>query len=295
MQRRWPYPPEDRTLHCIGDLHTGATTQQRFDIVADDLARPSMPSLATHLQLGDFTNDGTTAQDQSAIAYMNAIGGDWYAVVGNHDVASSRTAQEAALAWGMPGKDYVVDLGYAVVIALGFDAINNNGMIFRTTTMDWLNTQLLAHSGQPCLLAAHPPLHETVGVGDDNTVDYLSTDPFFFAVDESAYTGTSYDDGDIRAVIADNPNAKAWLSGHTHSPLSASRLVMSETIGGHTVAHVNTSAIYYTGRTVQWTDRLATAYLTVNDDSIEVRYRDHGAHQWVGSSKERRQVWTIPL
>ena len=289
MSRKWPIPTDtDRTLHCIGDIHIGGLSQLRKDILLDDLTRPAVPAVSNHLQLGDMTNDATTDQDAEAVAFLNAIGGDWHAVVGNHDIWSNvRTSEQAATAWGMPAANYTVDLGYAVLICLSPTTLGANQADMPLDT-EYLNAQLVANSDRPCLIAAHGSLYDTVSPEGTNADYWTSKDPGFFV----------YNDADVRAVLADNPNSKVWLSGHTHSPLASTDIVKREQVaaGAHYLAHVNTSSIIYTRKNVvEWNASIATSYVTFLDNTVEVRFRDHGRHQWVGSGSELVKAWSVEI
>lgn len=289
MSDLWLPPPEANTLHCIGDLHEGApsmTLKRKLAVLYDLNNHPRMPGAMDHLQLGDFANTAHPDEYRLGKEWMNQLQGPWHGVVGNHDMwgqpnkFDTRSAELAAADIGMPAASYTFDLGYAVLIVLGPITLSTH-MSF---DLEWLNTQLVANTGRTCLIAAHPPLYGTVGAGSPDT-EVRSTDEGFFA----------YVDSEIRAVLADNPNAKAWISGHTHSQINDRDFVKRENVGGRTLAAISTSCNAFSGRTSEWFDRLSTVYVTVEDDRIEVRFRDHGAHQWMGGSHDRRRIWTVPF
>lgn len=300
MPRKWPAPlRSDNTLHCIGDTHFGARApeipqfdRRRQQIVERDLAKLAVP--AYRLQLGDLTDNAYATDDATGVAWMQSLGGTPLYTVGNHDMYGGRTAAAAAAAWGAPGKDYVQDLGYAKLIVLGPDELhpgNSTGVRYSTTALNFLDAALTAAGSTPCLIAAHAPLRNTVGFGA-GTDQYRSTDQYFYAADDASY---SVDTG-IRAVLAAHNNAKAWISGHTHSPVTSPRIVYGETIGSHTLVHVNTSCLAYTGKVkTDWFSRLVTFYLTVADNRITVRFRDHGAGQWVGGGPDANRNWAVTL
>ena len=293
MSRKWPIPTDtDRTLHCVGDVHIGGLEQRRQDLLLADLLRPSVPSLAHHLQLGDMVNTPGAAEDAAAVAFMDQIaaraGGDWHTVIGNHDIwSNARTSDQAAAAYGMPAGNYTVDLGYAVLVCLAPTTLGANQADMPLDTA-WLNSALLANSDRPCMIAAHAPLHETVSPEGTNADYWTSMDGGFYV----------YNDTEVRTVLADNPNSKVWLSGHTHSPLASTDVVKRERVapGAHYLAHVNTSSIIYTRKNVvEWTASLATAYVTFLDTKVEVRFRDHGRAQWVGSGQDLVRAWSIDI
>lgn len=299
MTRTWPVPPAERTLHLVGDTHIGNMKQSRKDKVLTDISHRLLPQGVPRLQLGDFTANGWVEQDAEATSWMNALGGDWYAVVGNHDIDGAvRSPDQVAQAWGLPGKNYTVDLGYAVLIVVGPEPLGADGltMVLSPSTLAWLDTQLATHAPRPCLTACHAPLYETVGRGDSTASNYISTTAGFYVVGGTYANRDTTRDTDVRAVLAAHANAKAWLSGHTHSPLGATDLGSGITLGGKTVAQVNALALWYVGKSngLGYGDPLVTAYMTVLEDRIEVRYRDHGAGVWVARPGVGR-VTTIPL
>ena len=67
----------------------------------------------------------------------------------------------------------------------------------------------LAQGPDDCWIACHWPLFHTV-MGDPR-IHFTSAMEGFHAKP----------DRDIRAILARHPNARLWVSGHTHSPLSA--------------------------------------------------------------------------
>ena len=88
-------------------------------------------------------------------------------------------------------------------------------------------------------------------------------------------------DAQIRALLARNPNAKAWISGHTHSPLEAPGLITRAKLpGGRTIVSMNLSAIAGVGKVREQQDPICSLYLTHLPGKIEIRFRDHGARKW---------------
>lgn len=285
MPREWPIPDASRTIHLIGDLHVGEMTQQRLDIVSAGLLSPFVPAQPVcHLQLGDTTQDATAEQDATVQAWLDTLDAPWYTLCGNHDLknyatnVTTRTGDEWAAAYGYADQNYIVDLGICTLIVVGPDNLTGgSGQINLTqTTLDWLDTTL-AGTDDRCLIACHAPLYTTV-----LTSDYVGG---FASTQEAFYV---HDDTDIRAVLAEHDNALAWLSGHTHSALDATDLVKRETVGERTIATINGSALVWNGaNSADFGDPLITMYLTLLDDRLEVRFRDHGAGVWTGPNGQR--------
>jgi hypothetical protein len=80
-------------------------------------------------------------------------------------------------------------------------------------------------------VACHWPIYRTV-LGDPAKLYTSETRGFHAQPDEA-----------IRSVLAKHKNAKAWLSGHTHSPLEAPGLVTRAKLpGGRSILTVNLGA-----------------------------------------------------
>jgi len=274
VSRSHPLPPRANTLHVVGD--TQAISSARAAMVSADFTRPTVPDVPYRVQVGDLIGGtGEPSLFPAAIALLDSMGtGQWWACVGNHDYDyqdGSPGPADAAASMGMPGLNFTVDLGYAMLIVsyVRVGVSLNDPNPYDPT---WLDEQLTEHAGRTCLIAAHGPLEHPDEGG-----------PHVPEADE------------IMAVLAEHDNAKAWLHGHTHTVIDHPRLVMPLDVGGRTIAHINGSATYYTDPDVDWTDRLCTTWLTVEPDWLEVRFRDHGAHQWIGGGPSGSRVWTYPL
>ena len=270
MPRAWPIPPAANTLHVVGD--TQAVSEGRQAIVLDDMARLTIPDVPYRVQVGDLVGGrGEPVRFPDAIDLLDSMGsGQWWACVGNHDydhVDQDPSPADAAASMGMPGLNFTVDLGYAVMILTYVRA----GTSVDPTPYDpaWLDEELARYPDRLCLIVAHAPLVNSAG-------------------------DKSPEGDEILAMLANHPQARAWLCGHTHWPIDHPELLLVLETGDHTIAQINASATYYTIPGFDWTDRLCTTWLTVYDDRLEVRFRDHGAHQWVDGPGHVR-VWSFPL
>jgi hypothetical protein len=258
-----------RTVHGIGDLHAGALSPARAGKVIQDviaLARPPGRPPALHLQIGDVTDNGTAAQDRHAKDWLGRLPGqNRYTILGNHDIwRDARTPAQWARAYGYPSQNFVIDdLSFVRILAVGPDRMPRGDVVLSQATLDWLDQELGRAPGD-CWIACHWPLYGTV-LGDRRKY-YTSEMPTFHAKPREP----------IRRILAGHPNAKAWLSGHTHSPLSARGLVARFRLpGGRWILAVNFSALVGVGKTREPTHPLRTLYLTHHPGHIEVRYRDH--------------------
>jgi hypothetical protein len=263
-------------------------TANRKRLWTADLHSPLLPDPVLHVQVGDFVDHGLSSEDVEAVGAFNRMfgAGNWIAAVGNHDLYGGRTVpDDAATAWGMPAANYVHDLDFARIVVIcpddGIEADQVAMVPFTAPRLEWLDAQL-SGTDLPCLIVCHWSLQDTVQADDNN---------------ESSTGGFSaQDNGDILAVLADNPTAKAWLSGHTHSQIHMPNLVKSVAVGGHQLAAVNASAPCYTGLAGNnLSSDMYTMYLTLTDGQVDVRFRNRGAGIWHVAGPDRRSRWTVTL
>jgi 3',5'-cyclic AMP phosphodiesterase CpdA len=262
-------PAWERTVHCIGDLHAGAITRVRMDAVRRDVERLRAPAL--HVQIGDVTEGGTQAQDELALAFLNALPGPWVAALGNHDILGNhRTAAAWARAYGQEGQNFSVDLDFARVILVGPDRTEPGRRAGRLSerTLAFLDRELEEAPGD-CWVACHYPLFRTV-MGDPRR-HYTSAMAAFHAKPDRR----------IRELLARHRSAKLWLSGHTHSPLSAPGFIKHARLARRrTILAINTSALLGIGRRPNSRAPLCSLYLTRRRGRLEIRARDHRAAAW---------------
>lgn len=273
MTRPYSRAPVDRTIHLVGD--TQGITPRRRTLVLNDLKKDRTPDVAYRLQVGDFVaGKGAPELFPAAKDFMNAMGsGDWWTCIGNHDYDMADydpPPSDAPALMGMPGMDFVVDLGYIVILSTFVRAGTGAWPTPYDTT--WLDQTLGQYSDRRCAVLAHPPI-------------FRADSPSAEAPDKEA----------IDAVLAEHSNCVAWLCGHTHRPMDADRMVTAIDLGPREMIHIDASAVHYTVPGVDWNDRLITQYVTFGPDEIEVRFRDHGAHQWIGGNTGLDRVWRHPL
>ena len=267
----------------MGDLHAGAISRERLEAVLDDVR--ALPTPALHLQIGDATEHGTRAQDEIAREWLSQLPGRHRPVLGNHDILrGGRSVAAWARAYGLDSQNYVVDLPFVRLIAVGpdGDGEGRRSGLLSPATLSWLTRQL-ARSPRACWIACHWPLRDTVG-GDPRR-NFTSRMRSFHVKP----------DAELRALLAGQPNARAWFSGHTHSPLSAPGLVTRVRLGrGHSIVAVNFSALVGVGKRRDPADPLRSAYLTRRSGGIEVRFRDHRDGRWMRVGR-RRALWVADL
>jgi hypothetical protein len=271
-------------LHLLGDAHAGVSglpvyphTERRNKITADVA---QLPRPLARIQVGDMTNDGLTTQDVYALDFLNSLSGKTYTTLGNHDIMNdARTVAAWEKVYGLVSKNYTVDLGFVKLIFVGPDNLALGRITLSAATRTFL-TDELANAGKHCFVISHAPLYNTVLGG---TEGFASTEGGMYV----------YPDLEIRAILGAQPNAKAWIAGHTHSPINMPGLIKSESVGTRSIICINCSATFYTGRSFQNYDPIITLFLTHTGSNLEIRFRNHGAGVWdsVGGSR----VITMPI
>lgn len=264
-----PEPDWERTVHCIGDLHAGAITERRMRLVSRDVAALDTPAL--HLQIGDATESGTASEDELALDFLGRLPGPWVTVLGNHDILrNARTAGAWAKAYGRRSQNFTVDLGFARLIVVGPNRTDPGKRAGRLSpdTLEFLDRRLRKADGD-CWVACHWPLFHTV-MGDPR---------LHFTSEMAAFHAKP--DERIREVLLRHRNAKVWVSGHTHSPLSAPGLIRRTRLGPkRSIVAINASALVGIGRRRNPRAPLCSLFLTHRPGRIEVRCRDHRAGRW---------------
>lgn len=230
----------------------------------------------------------------------------FYPGIGNHEYHPEQkedavhTAEEFCAAWDRPVRySWVAN----EVACLMLDMPNpfrpgerreNPHVIFSQETLDFLHSTLTAYADLPAVIFAHCPLSNTVLDRDpEQNLDDDSLDPFFFVENSHA----------VRAILAQHPNAKLYISGHTHSGWGSPQLVFTESLGQHAITHINVMSPWYTGRhrgirrsadrtTLEYRadepDVLASFAMHIYRKKAVIGVRDHLTHQWLTQ-------WVIPF
>ncbi len=258
-----------RTVHGIGDIHAGGIKRPRVAAMLDDANGLSTP--AAHLQIGDATERGLPEEDVLARRWLDRLPGPAYTILGNHDIMhNKRTAAAWAKTYGVKAPNYVIDLDFVRIIAVAPDRDHpkERSGTLSPATLDWLGERL-KNARRDCWIACHWPLHRTV-MGDPATL-YTSAMASFHAKP----------DPEIRALLARRPNAKLWISGHTHSPLGAPGLITRAGLPrNRSIVSINLSAIVGVGKKREPEDPICSLYLTHLPGRVEIRFRDHRARRW---------------
>lgn len=258
-----------RTIHGIGDIHAGAVKRPRVSALLDDAKTLRTPAI--HLQSGDSTEHGLPEEDVLALRWLGRLPGPHHTILGNHDVMhNNRTAKQWAEVYGYESPNYVIDLPFLRIVCVGPDRdqpADRSGTL-SDATLEWMKLRL-ERAGRDCWIACHWPLQKTV-MGNSAKL-YTSAMQSFYAKPDLK----------IRALLARHRNAKAWLSGHTHSPIDAPGFVTRAPLArDRSILSVNLSAIVGVGKTREPSDPIRSVYLTHLPGRIEIRFRDHGQRRW---------------
>ena len=278
-------PDWKRTVHCLGDLHAGAITRARMEAVSRDIEQLGPPAL--HVQVGDATEGGREHEDMLAREFLDALPARWVTALGNHDILhNDRTVAD----WGRAYGQQLAELhGGARLRARDRDRAGSKraGPARRpalerarcpSSSASWPSTDT------DCWVVCHWPLLRTV-MGDPR-LHFTSAMEAFHAKPDAG----------IRKLLARHRNAKVWISGHTHSPLSAPGLIKRTRLAPkRSIVAVNASALVGIGKRRDPRAPLCSLYLTHRPGCLEVRSpgppgrgvakRCEGARSWRSPSE----------
>lgn len=294
---RTRFPPLEgaTNLMLLSDIHMGGYPAQGHQSykARDDLNRMTRRlTVDGWLLAGDQTNDATLSQQTELDNWLTGLnrGSAPIAMVpGNHDLIASgagggvpdvQTPEQWAVAnaqWGVTGKHYAVDIPGTDLRVLCLSPKDNpvavpgeNRLSVDDPVMDWLDAALGA-TDKRCIVMFHAPLPDTVLAKPG--VPYTS-------ISSSTWHVFSLGSRTPAQVMAAHSNAIAWVSGHLHSHYDAPDIVKRNVTesGVYATVALGSPLVLPIGYA---TPGITSAMMSVFDDRIEVRYRDHGAGQWL--------------
>jgi hypothetical protein len=301
MARDWREPSGGIIIDAWGDLHRGRSdVDQKAAKLLADQANGNLPVPHLRLQIGDLSDTGVDSELEAAVADLDAAeaidGAPWLAVGGNHDFLDTYADDRAGFAAKIGQDEFIEhDIPGSNWRVLGMTQPDDTDK-YSADDVTWLETALAscADDGKNALWMQHYPLMNTIGVYEklDGTLvsrpaTSSSNGGIFASTAADGYhlkCASTSDDTPIRSVLeaADTSVKIVALSGHSHTPISDSRLVLPMTFGGRQIAHINLSAIAYVGRSSgAFTGRIRNLWLALRDDRVDVWARDRGAGCWV--------------
>ena len=258
-----------RTIHGVGDLHAGAILRARVQRMLDDVHSLQTPAL--HPQIGDTTERGLPEEDEMAIRWLGRLSGPYETILRNHDVLHNKRSVAAwAKAYGHESQNFTIDLPFVRIVAVGPDRDRPGAEagVLSEKTLGFLD-EALEDARRDCWVACHWPLYKSV-LGDPRRY-FTSTMQSFLR------QAGLRDPGGARR----HRNAKAWLSGHTHSPITVPGFLTRTRLNrDRTIVSVNFSGLVGTGKVRQPRDPIVSVYLTHLPGTIEVRFRSHRRMAW---------------
>ena len=216
--------------------------------------------------------------------FLDDLPAEWVTALGNHDILhNDRTVADWGRAYDQPSQNFTVELDFVRVIVVGPDLNEPGRRAGRLSgaTLSFLEREL-AGTEKDCWVVCHWPLLRTV-MGDPR-LHFTSAMEAFHAKPDAS----------IRKLLARHRNAKVWLSGHTHSPLSAPGLIKRTRLAPkRSIVAVNASALVGIGKRRDPRAPLCSLYLTHRPGFLEVRCRDHRAGAW--RKLRGRQIVELPV
>lgn len=271
-----------------------AAAHQPYKAQADLNAMTSRASIAAWLFPGDLTNNATEAQYVEFDAWLAGVdtGTAPLALVpGNHDLIGSlgsggvadvmTPAQWAARmsGHGVTGRDYVLDIPGTDLRVLCVSPMDSNPasppaqrLTLDATTLAWCDARM-AETERRCIIMFHAPLMNTVlsQPGVPYTSAYTTAATNWYVRSADTYT--------VEQMVASHPNLVAWISGHLHSQMAAPDIVKRNVTASGVFASISAGSPLTLPLGSE--PAIVSTMVSIYPDRIEVRYRDHGAGQWL--------------
>lgn len=261
-----------------------------YKALADLNAMVGRPSVLAWINAGDITSRASEAEYAAFRAWMAGFdrqGKPVAMVPGNHDligtgvaggvpdIVTPRAWARRMAEYGVAGRNYVIDVGVDLrIICLSPMDNATTGIVhtWRLTldaaALQWCDARL-DETERRAIIVFHAPLYGTVGVKD--VTPYNAYDPAWHAHSQDSYT--------IEQMLAKHSNVIAWVSGHTHTGPNVPDAVKRVDLGAGPFAAVSIGSPLVLPHGT--TPGITSSLLSVHPDRVEVRYRDHGAGQWL--------------
>lgn len=279
-------------IHVVSDLHlevpeVDCPTERAATMLADLNELTDRDDVGGWCCTGDTTTYSSPAEHAAFIAWWRALktGTARSAIVpGNHELlGNGRTvdplvdlvtpAQWAATyaPLGVLAENYVVDIGSRLRLLCLSPSPGASGSQHRlmvdAATLAWCDARI-EETSRWCAVLFHAPLMHSVNASPADDRYLSSSEPDWHA----------HDDGDstIAAMIARHQNFRAWISGHTHSPVGAPEIVKRMTYGTVSFAAISAGSAHPIGPGPSGSVRVGFF-----SDRVEVRHRDHEARRWL--------------
>lgn len=274
----WPIPRAGAGLliNHISDTHVGyrpwSYAESRHMI--DDYADGQIPDVDLSLWTGDITDDGADVEDAYALFMINRISQAArrrLLCMGNHDIRDRKDHTRAAWerVYGQAANTYV-DVKGVRFVTFAPDSFTGNEVpwVVPDATWQWVDHVVSTAPGRVVLAEHYPP--RELGVSSNN---YLQP---------SAVLDT---------LVGDHPSIMGMMTGHMHINMGDSRMASFLEIGGRKIPvicdvssmlSINDQARDVSGQYPSW-----SAFVIIEEGFWDVRYRNHGAHQWDGPSGAR--------
>lgn len=253
---------QQRTLVFLsaGDLHAGLCPPERTEAVFGAALRH--PDAAFMAVPGDLTNASLPEQYTLLEPLIASLPFPFYGSMGNHDALPGADGAPRALfcrALGVEDSNYRRDIGGTRFVFLSSDGSPDGCTVVIERGLGLLEDSLQTATG-PVVVFCHAPLTGTIG-GVPGRPCFLSDDAAFGLAESVT----------VRRLVEQAGRPVVWISGHTHTPVDAETLVMSERVGDTLMHHVNVSSPFFTGRDWVTTEPLALYRFEVGAGELRVR------------------------
>jgi 3',5'-cyclic AMP phosphodiesterase CpdA len=248
---------------AAGDLHAGLCPPERIEHVFVAAARH--PTAAFFAVPGDLTNAGRPEQYAQLEPLIASLQMPFFGVMGNHDARAPADGTRRSLfcrALSLEDPNFRRWRPETTFLFLSSDGSVDGCRVEIERGLPLLEETLRTATG-PVIVFCHAPLTRTVG-GVPGRRCFLSDDPGF-GLDASP---------EVRSLVGQASLPVVWISGHTHSPLAAERLIHTEAVGSTLMHHINVSSPFFTGRDGVTTEPVALFCFHLQDAALSVSVED---------------------